>query len=384
MHDSLHPEPAAETMKTRRVRRSLLFGVLAGLLALAIGLVLAVDRPDDAAARAPTARTPALTVTSAIPRETRWPVTLNASGAIAAWEEASIGAQIGGYQLIDVSVNVGDTVKKGQVLARFDRALLLADKAQLQASAEQAAANRERGLSLKKSGLISDQDLLQLITQAKTADALLAAKELQLRYTAVVAPDDGVISSRTATLGTVAAMGDELFRMFRRGRLEWRGEMTAARLALIEPGKRIVLTLPDGSEANAKVRQTAPALDVQSRLALVYADIEPGSRARAGMYVKGQVILDDSPALVVPAQSVVIRDGRSYVLKIDGTSSAPTVHLQGVTVGRRLRDEVEIVQGLSADDRVVVQGAGFLNDGDVVRLDISGAPPTTGGTRLAP
>jgi multidrug efflux pump subunit AcrA (membrane-fusion protein) len=89
---------------------------------LAAGLVVGVAALDrrHADAASPIQPTPTLTVTSATPRRAVWPMTLEASGAIAPWQEASIAAQIGGYQLIDVRVNVGDQVEKGQVLERDD------------------------------------------------------------------------------------------------------------------------------------------------------------------------------------------------------------------------------------------------------------------------
>ena len=104
---------------------------------------------------------PALTVSTTAARRVVWPATLAASGAVAPWQEASIGAQIGGYQLIDVRVNVGDHVRKGQLLARFDPALLKADEAQLQASVDQADANLKRAETLGSGGVLSAQDLLQ-------------------------------------------------------------------------------------------------------------------------------------------------------------------------------------------------------------------------------
>jgi RND family efflux transporter MFP subunit len=317
---------------------------------------------------------PALTVSTATPRRLVWPATLAASGAVAPWQEASIGTQIGGYQLIEVRVNVGDHVRKGQLLAKFDPALLLADAAQLQASFDQAEANLKRAETLGSGGALSAQDLLQARTLAKTAAAQLASKQLQLRYTEVLAPDDGSISSRTATLGAVASVGQELFRLIRQNRLEWRGELTAQQLAQIRPGQEVMLTLPEGTAATARVREIAPELDSQSRLGMVYADITPGSPARAGMYADGRVVLRESSALAVPAESVVIRDGRSYVATVSEVAGAPRVRMQAVTVGRRQGGDAEITQGLKPDDEVIIQGAGFLNDADVVRL----APRTPG------
>jgi len=317
---------------------------------------------------APERRAPALAVTTTMPRHAIWPNTLAASGSIAPWQEASIGTQVSGYQLIDVQVNVGDQVRRGQVLARLDSALLRADEAQLVASDDQARINRERALSLQSDGAISAQEVLQLATAAKVSAAQLASKRLQLRYTDVVAPDDGVISARTATLGAISATGQELFRLIRGGRLEWRGELTAAQLADVVKGQLIDLMLPDGSAAIGRVRDIAPTLDSRSRLGIVYADLVPGSHARAGMYASGNIVFARTSALVVPAESVVIRDGRSYVVKLTDSTATPAVALEPVTSGRRRGEEIEIVRGLSGTEMLVTQGAGFLSDGDVVRV----------------
>ncbi|WP_084536884.1 efflux RND transporter periplasmic adaptor subunit [Azospirillum halopraeferens] len=380
------PRPVSLQAHAARPRPRPYAALLAGLLVgVATGLALSAggigaapsaagNTPPPGAMAAPAP--PALTVTATAPRPVVWPVTFTAYGAIAAVEEASVGAQIGGYRLVDVGVNVGDHVSRGQVLARFDAALLRAEEAQLTAGHDQAEADRRRARALERRGNISEKDLLDYDTRARITAAQLAAKRLQLDHTEVVAPDDGVISARTATLGAVVPVGQELFRLIRRGRLEWRGELTAAQLARVAPGRSVVLALPDGSSATATVRRIAPALEDRSRLGIVYADIEPGGSARAGMYAEGRVSDGRRPALAVPAQSVVIRDGRTYVAALDGAAATPTVSLREVTTGRHRGDEVEIVAGVSEGDRLVVRGAGFLDDGDTVRI----AEPTAAGT----
>jgi RND family efflux transporter MFP subunit len=364
----------------------------AALLALAVaGALLFVPpgmagTPEQAVVRSTAAVVkPALTITIASAQRADWASTLDASGAIAAWQEAVVGAQTGGLRLIDLRVNVGDVVKRGQLLARFDADMLRAEEAGLKASlaqaqstAVQAETNRERARRLAGGGGISDQDVLLRVTEADTAraqvvsvQAQLDAKRLQLRYADVLAPDDGVISARSATVGAVASSGQELFRLIRQNRLEWRGELTAVQMAQVVVGQRIALALPDGRSTQAQVRALAPSFDAQSRLGLVYADIEAGGPARVGMYASGHIVVSQRAALVVPASSVVVRDGRSYVFILKGEDAVAQVVAQAVTVGRRQGGELEIVQGLNQADRVAVQGAGFLNDGDTVRIAAS-------------
>jgi len=374
------------------VKKRLIWLAVAGVVVLGAGGVYALVGRASSQPKAPAAL-PALTVTATTPRQLSWPITVNAWGAIAAWQEAIIGAQVGGYSLVDVRVNVGDRVERGQLLARINPEQLKAETEQLkaalaeaQANAAEAEANRQRILSLGDSGGISQQEVLQYVTKADTAKAqvesaraTLAVKELQLRDTDVLAPDSGTISARTATLGAVVSVGQELFRVIRQNRLEWRGELTAAQLAQVKPGQLVHLVLPDGTAAQARVRQVSPSLDVNSRLGMVYADLEGTSNARAGMYGNGQVNIADNLALVVPAASVVVRDGNSYVLTLQDGKDTAKVTLTPVTVGHRQGDQIEITHGVTASSRVVVQGAGFLNDGNLVRIVAAGATNKLGG-----
>lgn len=353
-------------------KKYLIAGAVVSLALVAGGVVMKIRAPKPPVAAAQNVA--ALTVTSASPRRVTWPTTLEVPGAIAPWQEAIVSAQISGYQITEVLVNVGDQVKKGQVLARINQALLRADEALALANFEQAEANHKRAVALKTNGFISDQNILQLETQVKTTKALLDAKRLQLHYTEVTAPDDGAISARNATIGSVANTGQELFRLVRQNRLEWRGELSARQIAQIQPGQPVHLSLPSGASANAVVRQASPTLNTDSRLGLVYADIEANSGARAGMYAVGRISIGEAPALAVPAEAVVLRDGRSYVLELAINTEGPApnntaeVLLRAVEVGRREGQEVEVVSGLGDGARLAVRGSGFLNDGDSVRV----------------
>lgn len=353
-------------------RRRNLILALAGMLAIAVAAWFYWSSGDGEQAADAVARS-SLTVTTATPTRERWAQSLSASGVIAPWQEASIGTQIGSYQLIEVRVNVGDQVRRGQVLARLNPALLQAEEAELLARYQQATANDERARGLKDVGGISDQEALAYATEARTTRALLDAKRLELRYTSILAPDDGVISARTATLGAVVPPGQELFRMIRQNRLEWRGEFTTTQLASVARGQTVELELADGSRARAVVRQIAPSMDAQSRLAIVFADIAAGSSAQSGMYVTGNLVTGEAPALAVPAECVFLRDGRNYVALISRTEGADRITLREVRTGRRQSDRIEILTGLTGNERLALRGAAFLNDGDVVQIADGGA-----------
>ncbi|MGX4643690.1 efflux RND transporter periplasmic adaptor subunit [Massilia sp. SYSU DXS3249] len=333
--------------------------------------------------------TPALTVTTAKPAASSLPLRLGANGNVAAWQEAVIGSESAGLRLTEVRVNVGDVVKKGEVLAVFSADTVSADVEQAraalqeaQANAAEASANAKRGQALKSSGALSEQQVTQYVTAERTAlarvaaaKATLAQQNLRLKYTQVVAPDSGIISARSATVGAVVGVGTELFRLIRQGRLEWRAEVTANDLGRIKPGTRVTVKAANGSEVAGKVRMVAPTIDAQTRTALVYVDLPPALSAnaplKAGMFAGGEFELGSSEAMTVPQQAIAVRDGFSYVFRLNPDSRVSQLK---VTTGRRLGERIEVVGGLAPDAQIVVSGAGFLNDGDLVRNVPATAP----------
>ncbi|MEO6320910.1 MAG: HlyD family efflux transporter periplasmic adaptor subunit, partial [Polaromonas sp.] len=273
-----------------------------------------------------------------------------------------------------------------------------------QANAADAAANAERARSLQSSGALSTQQINQYLTLEKTAkaraeaaQAVLGAQQLRGRQTQVLAPDSGVISARTATVGSVVGNGVELFRMIRQGRLEWRAEVTSAELGRIGVGTPVSVVPASGGELRGRVRMVAPSVDPQTRAALVYVDLPaatgkaapavrragspqastapPGGSephavgsvgaAKAGMFARGVFELGATDALTIPQRALVVRDGFNYLFQLgEGMRVSPLK----VQTGRLAGERVEVVSGLPADARIVVNGAGFLNDGDLVRL----------------
>jgi RND family efflux transporter MFP subunit len=367
---------------------------LAWLLLWTLGSAAALpaQAADDKPASAP-AKT-ALTVVATKPEASSLPLTVTANGSIAAWQEAVVGTEASGLRLAQVRVNVGDRVRRGQVLASFadqmpraDLARTRADLAEAEATLAEAGANAQRARDLQPSGAFSAQQVNQYLTAERTAAArvdaqraALQVQQLRLAQTQVLAPDDGVISARSATVGAVLAAGQELFRLIRQGRLEWRAEVAASDLASLQPGMPVRITPAGGVEVTGRLRIVAPTVDAATRNGLVYVDLpQPGS-AKAGMFARGEFQLGSSAALTLPQGAVLQRDGFSYVFELQPDGK---VRQRKVATGRQQAERIEIRSGLDAAARVVASGAGFLADGDSVRV-VEAAPAIAAPTPVKP
>jgi len=328
---------------------------------------------------------PALSVVVTQPARGSAPLRVTANGNVAAWQEASIGTEANGLRLADVRVNVGDIVSRGQTLATFapesmqvDLAQSKAAVAEAEATLAEAHANADRARSLQATGALSEATIASYVTAERTAKARLDAqragvqsRQLRVSQTAVLAPDSGVISARSATVGAVLPAGQELFRMIRQGRLEWRAEVASSDLGLIKPGMKVAVT-PAGAIASTgaatidgTVRIVAPTVDPQTRLGLVYVDLPQPGPARAGMFARGEFEVGSSSALTLPQSAVQLRDGFSYVFRVGADSKVTQAK---IAVGRRVGDRIEVTGGLEPAARVVVSGGGFLAEGDTVRV----------------
>ena len=361
-------------------------GLLILALLLIIGIAIVISRGHDSS---PTpisvTSNPALSVSVILPVTDNIPITLTANGSIEAWQEAIIGAEIGELRLTEVYAQVGEKVKKAQVLATFANDSVLIDIAQSRAALLEADANysdarinAERADKVSVSGALSSQQVnqyqnLSKTTQAKVdlAQAQLNAQLLRLKYTQVLASDEGVISSSTATLGAVATKGQELFRLIRQNRLEWRGEVTAAEMPQLKPGIKVTVEVPNVGHVEGTIRNLAPTLNLQNRNGLVYVDLPNAtlSGIRAGMFARGEIHLNSSTGLTVPQESLSMRDGFSYLfLLTDQTEDRGHVKQVKVQLGRRYGNRLEILSGITDQDRLVASGSAFLTDGDLVRV----------------
>jgi RND family efflux transporter MFP subunit len=378
-------------MKTIQLKPVTL-GLIAAGVVLVAALALLSGRSSAADAVKPdaTASKPALTVTLTQAKTAKLPIRLEANGSVAAWQEASVGAEVNGLRVQELLASVGDSVQRGQLLATFapesvqaDVALARAALSEATANAAEAAANADRARAVQGTGALSAQQINVYLTQEQTAKARvesakaqLDAQALRLKHTQVLAPDAGIITSRSATVGAVVGAGTEMFRLIRQGRLEWRAELTSSELARVLAGTTVTVTAPGGAQAKGRVRMVAPTVDAQTRNGLVYVDLtspttKSGASFKPGMFARGEFELGSSDALTVVQTAVLVRDGFSYVMRVGADNRVGQLKVQ---TGRTLGDQVEILAGLKPDDRLVATGASFLSDGDLVRVVDAASP----------
>ncbi|GHA87492.1 efflux RND transporter periplasmic adaptor subunit [Cognatilysobacter bugurensis] len=336
----------------------------------------------------------AVTVQPARMREL--PRTIAVSGPVTAWEEMQLGVELGGLRVTDLHVDVGERVRKGELLLELDARTVSSELAQARAAhaeaqsgLELAQANLRRGETLGKEQLISASALDELRaarTQAQarvaTARAAVDAAQLRVDFTRLRAPDDGIISKRLVEPGQVVAAGSELLRLIRDGRLEWQAELASDEIARVSVGDPVTLDAPGGAVAEGRVRAVSPGVDATTRTGTVYADLPDPEGLQIGQFVPGRIATGAGQALTVPAAAVVERDGYPYVFTVGRDGVAKRLR---VRTGTRAGEVIEILDGLKPGTPVAVRGVGFLGDGDRVRVVAeSAATPAANPAPAAP
>lgn len=292
-------------------------GVVIAVLGVTIfsGGSVAEQQPAVAVSRA------ALTVRTARLRAENWSRSLEANGSIIPWQEAIISAQLSGLRIAEVMVSVGDFVKQGDVLVTLDNL-------------------------------------------ARSGDTESSAHSVQGR---IVAPDSGIISVANASVGSSSQPGVELFRLIRKGRLEWRADLTAEELMLLRKGMAAEVSVGEGRVIKGTVRAISPAVNMQTRFGSAYVSLPDSKGIIAGAFARGSFDISGGKRALhsLPQSAVMQRGSQTYVLVVDANNR---VHEQKVVVGQRNGDRIEIKQGLNGNTQVVESGGAFLSDDDVVKV----------------
>lgn len=347
-------------------------GGVAAIAAIALALTACGSEKE-----APKPR-PTLTVSAASVQTIAAPRRVDATGTIAAWQEVPVGAEAGGLEAVNVLVDEGSYVREGQLLVKLNDALLRAQLAQQQASVASAQARVSetdaalaRSQELKQRGFLSQASLDTALANQRTARANLQAAQAglaetraRLDQTNIRAPVSGLITARSVVKGQIVAAGTELFRLVRAGQIELNAQVPQSDLPLVRPGQIATVTGEEAAAATGTVRLVTPQVDPQTRLGIARITLPAGSGFRPGNFARASIDVGAQPATVVPSAAIVFREGKAGVYVIDGASK---VHFRPVETGLRTGGLVA-VEGLAPGQRVAVEGAGFLAEGNLVTV----------------
>ncbi len=310
---------------------------------------------------------------------TNLPRTITASGTVSAWEEVPVGAETGGLVATGVFADEGTYVRQGQPLVQLNDALLRASLRQQEAQVQLAEANvarddaaLARAQELRERGFLSQASLDTALANQRSSAANLASARAalsqtrtQLSQATIRAPVSGLIISRAVTRGQIVSAGTELFRMVRDGRLELDAQVPETDLPLVRAGQSAAITSSDAGSTTGTVRIVTPEVDAETRLGVARIALASGSQLRPGMFARAEISVGAQPVVTVPTGAVLYRNNQAgvFVLNPDGA----TVRFQPVTVLSRTNAQTAI-SGVAAGVRVVVEGAGFLNEGNRVTV----------------
>ncbi|WP_158665280.1 efflux RND transporter periplasmic adaptor subunit [Ensifer adhaerens] len=360
------------------LKRSLL--VAAVFIPVAVVAVLkAYGRTSEAPAEEPTTPQASLTVSVETVRKDTSATFVTATGSVEAWQEATIGAEASGLRLADVFVKEGDHVITGEIVARLDSALLEAQLAEQLAAVEQARATLEsaqsasaRAQKLLGSKAISVESAEEKETTVKTSHAQLAQaeaaaerKEAELAQTEIRAPFDGLVSEKPAVVGAIVQNGTELMKIIRDGRIEVSVQVPERNLRSVAIGQAATVTDASGTITQGRVSSVGEKVDATTRLGTARVSLADGSGLKPGMFARVSIETAVSRMPSVAESALVWRDGTSsvFVVADDGKAAA-----RAIETGTRSSGRVTVLSGLEGGERVVIAGAGFLTDGNTVRL----------------
>ncbi|NER20996.1 MAG: efflux RND transporter periplasmic adaptor subunit [Symploca sp. SIO1C2] len=236
--------------------------------------------------------------------------------------------------------------------------------------AQLAASVREAEEQLKQLRAGSRQEVIdQAKARLASAKGQVQSVVARLNNTQVLAPVSGKIATRNASVGDVSSASQELFEIIEQGRLELLLKVPETQLPQIGTGQSVKVTSQADSSLvlSGKVREIEPVVDQESRIAIVKVSLSNTESLKPGMFLQGEITTSSASGMTVPTKAVLPQaDGSAIVYQLEADN---TVKAQKVEVGELLPNErIEIKSGLSPSDRIVVKGAAYLKEGDLVEV----------------
>jgi RND family efflux transporter MFP subunit len=368
-------------------RRKWLFGAAGIVVAVAIAAAIWMSRGSATKPMTLAASTSIPLVSVVTPGVQPVATEVNFTGTIEALHELPIGNSGDTGRVVAVNVQAGDHVRRGQVLAQLDDSVLAPQVAQLSAALDQAraqaalsAAEYRRGVAAGPAGGLSVQDIEKLqaasimdAANIKVAAAQLAVMRAKLALTRIVAPVDGIVLTRNAEVGQIAASGGPaLFDVEESGQVEMIGQVAEQDMADLRVGQSAaVYLIGDPRPFAGRIWLLGAVIDPQSRLGEVRIALTPNSALRPGAFARSLVTLAQAQRPVLPQTAVMADNDGSYVYVVANNGE---VQRRTVGVGSVIPDGVVITEGLSGHEHVVSVDGGFLHGGEKVTVMSSAVP----------
>ena len=328
----------------------------------------------------------AIYVKTAFPQATAAGQTIQLPGTLQGAVQAPIAARATGY-LKRWTRDIGSHVGKGEILAEIEAPELdqqvsqaVAARDQMASTVALAQSTAERWEALRKKDVVSQQDLDERRSAVVQARANLAAADANLQrlrqledFKRVVAPFDGIVTRRNVDVGDlIDASGRALFTMSQTDPLRVYVNVPQTYANLVHTGQQVVVTQAElrGQQFKGQVTRTAASIDTATRTMEIEVQLPNHDGVLLpGAYVQVAVPLAASGAITVPANALLFRGEGARVALVDARGR---VRLQAVTLGRNGGDTIEVTEGVTPRDRIVLNPPDGLADGDTVRVAQSG------------
>lgn len=285
-------------------------------------------------------------------------------GTVRARVQATIEAKVVG-RVARMAVAPGAIVKAGDVLVELDAAEMQARVEQARAVLQQADRDLERMSALLKSEAVTRAEFDTVESRQRIARASWTEAETLLGYVRVLAPFGGQVTRKLAEVGDLAAPGRPLLELEDSQSLRFEADVPMALLARVRLGDRLPVVLESGgAPIEGVVGEIEPTAHAATRTFRVKLDLPQGTEARAGHFGRMSVPTAESPMLAVPTNALLVRGQMELVFVV----AEGRAQLRLVKTGKRVGDRVEILSGIDRGERVVVDGAAALADGQPVTV----------------
>ncbi len=335
-----------------------------GSILLAVGLSFVVAGCGHKADKTGTSSLPTATVRIQTVESKKRIATEEVVGTVRAKLRSVIEAKVSG-KVSQMLVVPGQQVKAGEQLATIDAREIQARVEQAAAVRQQADADLKRFASLLEQKILAQAEYDNAQAKARVAQAALVEAETMQGYTKVTAPFAGVITRKHADVGDLATPGKPLLEMEDSTALRLEADVPEAVVGRLTLGDKLPVRISAlETELEGVISEIAPAADSGSRTFLVKLDLTGTSGLRAGQFGRVAMPVGETSALRVPATAMVQRGQMEIVFVVsDGKAQ-----LRIVKTGKRIGGEVELVSGVEAGEKVVIEGTAGLGDGQTVEV----------------